>query len=133
MGETEGEEPEIKWGRFTGHGGKQKKVKFYESFTFDNVEYFKYDCVYLFKEDEPEPYVGKLLKIWEANKQKKGKVLWFFHPDEISNFIGGLEDVVENELFIASGEATGLANINPLVIQLSFGNILFVPAVILLK
>lgn len=38
-------------GRKRGVGGKKKEVQFYESFT----------C----KEFEPEPYIGKLIKIWE--------------------------------------------------------------------
>lgn len=103
------------WGIRKGRGGQNKDVQFYGSFTYDDVEYFLYDCVYLLKEGEAKPYVGKLIKIWEAkNKERKVKILWFFHPEEISNYLVG-ENVLENELFLATGVGKGLANVNPLV------------------
>ncbi|XP_068312291.1 protein ANTI-SILENCING 1-like [Pyrus communis] len=112
--DTPTEELEFTWGKKKGKGGKNKDVLFYESFTFDGEEYTLYDCVYLYKKDEPEPEIGKLIKIWETGeKAKKVKVLWFFRPCEISNFLGG-EEILENELFLASGEGVGLANLNPL-------------------
>ncbi|KAJ9183463.1 hypothetical protein P3X46_007311 [Hevea brasiliensis] len=104
----------FKWGKKRGIGGKKKDVQFYESFTYDDVEYELYDSVYVYAECEAEPYIGKLIKIWEnSDKTKKIKILWFFRPCEISNF---LEDdkTLENELFLASGEGAGLANVNPL-------------------
>uniref|UniRef100_A0A7C9EMD9 BAH domain-containing protein n=1 Tax=Opuntia streptacantha TaxID=393608 RepID=A0A7C9EMD9_OPUST len=102
------------WGKKKGRGGAKKEVQFYESFTFDGVEYSLYDSVYLYKEGEQEPYIGKLIKIWEpANQARKVKILWFFHPLEISNHLRH-EKVLENELFLASGDGVGLANINPL-------------------
>ncbi|CAO2841692.1 unnamed protein product [Amaranthus hypochondriacus] len=102
------------WGIRKGRGGQNKDVQFYGSFTYDDVEYFLYDCVYLLKEGEAKPYVGKLIKIWEAkNKERKVKILWFFHPEEISNYLVG-ENVLENELFLATGVGKGLANVNPL-------------------
>ncbi|XLS85717.1 hypothetical protein HN51_035883, partial [Arachis hypogaea] len=73
----------------------------------------------LYKEGEPEPYIGKLIKIWEtADKAKKVKVLWYFRPGEIRNFLEGCE-VRWNELFLACGDEVGLANLNPLVIGTS--------------
>ncbi|XP_044464238.1 protein ANTI-SILENCING 1 isoform X2 [Mangifera indica] len=111
---AEVENLEFKWGKKRGLGGKKKDVRFYESFTYDGVEYALYDCVYMYKEGELEPYIGKLIKIWEnADKTKRVKVLWFFRPCEISNFLGN-ERVPENELFLACGEGAGLANVNPL-------------------
>ncbi|MED6107443.1 hypothetical protein PIB30_014054 [Stylosanthes scabra] len=108
------DEPEFEWGKKRGFGGKKKDVKFYESFTYDGVEYTLFDSVYLYKEGEPEPYIGKLVKIWEtADKAKKVKVLWFFRPCEIQNFLEGCE-VRRNELFLACGDGVGLANLNPL-------------------
>ena len=110
------EEPEFKWGKKRGLGGKKKDVQFYESFTYDGVDYTLHDSVYLYKEGEPEPYIGKLIKIWEtADKTKRVKVVWYFRPCEIRNFLEGCE-VRENELFLACGEGLGLSNINPLVI-----------------
>lgn len=111
------EDSEFKWGKKRGVGGKRKEVQFYESFTYDGVEYALYDCLYLYKEDEPEPYIGKLIKMWELpDKAKKIKVLWFFRPHEILKWLGEVK-TVEKELFLASGEGVGLANVNPLVIE----------------
>uniref|UniRef100_A0A6N2KZW2 BAH domain-containing protein n=1 Tax=Salix viminalis TaxID=40686 RepID=A0A6N2KZW2_SALVM len=105
---------EFKWGKQRGVGGKKKDVKFYESFSYDGVEYALYDSVYMYKEGETEPYIGKLIKIWEnADMTKKVKVLWFFCPREISNYLGD-EKTPENELFLASGEGVGSTNVNPL-------------------
>lgn len=113
------EDLEFAWGRKKGVGGKKKEVRFYESFTFDGVEYTLYDSVYLYKEGEPEPYIGRLVKMWEApDKSKKVKILWYFRPCEILNFLEGCE-TLDNELFLASGEGLGLSNINPLVIGFS--------------
>ncbi|KAK9273231.1 hypothetical protein L1049_018038 [Liquidambar formosana] len=65
-------------------------------------------------EGESEPYIGKIIKIWEnPDKTKKVKILWFFRRCEILNYLGD-EETPENELFLASGEGVGLANVNPL-------------------
>ncbi|KAJ6674085.1 PROTEIN ANTI-SILENCING 1 [Salix viminalis] len=105
---------EFKWGKKRGVGGKKKDIQFYESFFYDGVDYTLYDSVYMYKEGETEPYIGKLIKIWEnADKTKKVKVLWFFRPREISNYLGD-EKTHRNELFLASGEGVGNANVNPL-------------------
>lgn len=111
---AEVENLDFKWGKKRGIGGKKKDVQFYESFTYDGVEYTLYDCVYLYKEGDAEPHVGKLIKIWEnADKAKKVKLLWFFRPSDISNFLGNVQ-TLENELILACGEGVGLTNINPL-------------------
>lgn len=117
MVEVDGiENLEFKWGKKRGTGGVNTKVQFYESFTYDGLDYTLYDNVYLHKEGEPLPYLGKLIKIWEtASQLKKVKVLWFFQPSEISNYLF-VELAHPNEVFLASGEGVGLANINPLVI-----------------
>lgn len=108
------EDPEFEWGKKKGIGGKKKDVQFYESFTFDGEEYKLYDCAYFQADDgDSEPYIGKIIKIWEnADKSKKVKVAWFFLPCEISGYLDG-EEVRENELVLASGEGLGLFNINP--------------------
>lgn len=106
---------EFMWGKKRGIGGKKKEVQFYESFTYDGVDYNLYDSVYMVKEGEPEPYIGKLIKIWESgDKTKKVKVQWFFQPSEILRWLGDVT-VLENEIFLATGEGVGLANVNPLV------------------
>ncbi|RDX89664.1 Protein ANTI-SILENCING 1, partial [Mucuna pruriens] len=105
---------EFKWGKRKGIGGRKKDVQFYESFSYDGVEYSLFDSVFLYKEGEPEHYVGKIVKIWEnSDKTKKVKVLWYFRPSEILNFLEGCE-TLDNELFLASGEGVGLVNVNPL-------------------
>lgn len=109
-------EVEFKWGKKRGVGGKNKEIQFYESFTYDGVDYALFDCVYMYKNDESAPYIAKLVKIWEnGDKSRRIKVQWFFRPSEISSYLGDVE-VSENELFFASGEGKGLANVNPLVI-----------------
>ncbi|XP_059633112.1 protein ANTI-SILENCING 1-like [Cornus florida] len=104
---------EFKWGKKRGVGGKKKEVQFYESFTYDGLEYTLHDSVYLHKEGAL-PYIGKLIKIWEnADKTKKVKVHWFFRPSEILHCLQDKE-TLENEIFLASGQGVGLANVNPL-------------------
>lgn len=107
------EEVEFVWGRKRGIGGKRKEVQFYESFTYDGVEYALYDSVYMHKEGEL-PYIGKIIKIWEnPDKSRKIKIHWFFRSTEILYHLKDVK-VAENEVFLASGEGTGLANVNPL-------------------
>ncbi|KQK15256.1 protein ANTI-SILENCING 1 [Brachypodium distachyon] len=103
---------QFSWGKKKARGGAKMDTQFYDSFTFDNVKYSLYDCVYLFKKGDSEPYIGKIVKIWQQNQVKKVKILWFFSPDEIRNYLKG--PVVEKEIFLASGDGTGLADINPL-------------------
>lgn len=105
----------FRWGKKRGIGGENKDAQFYESFTFDNVEYCLYDCVYLFKKGENDAYIGKIVKIWEQSDHKKRvKILWFFRPCEIQNYLR-VYSPLEKEIFLASGEGVGLTNINPLV------------------
>ncbi|KAL9250444.1 ANTI-SILENCING 1-like protein [Drosera capensis] len=110
------EDLEFRWGAKKGQRQDEKNVQFYRSFTYDGVKYSLFDSVYVFKDGETEPYVGKLIKIWEneAIGIRRVKLLWFFYPHEVSNYLGN-EKVLENELFLACGEGKGLANINPLV------------------
>lgn len=126
MDESVGSEGlEFKWGKKKGVGGKKKDVQFYESFTYDGEEYRLYDCVLVGNASEPdsnEPFIGMIIKIWEhADKHipRKVKLLWFFKPSEISPYLEGIPDVLPNELFLASGEGRGLANINQLVTDYS--------------
>ncbi|KAJ8543754.1 hypothetical protein K7X08_025372 [Anisodus acutangulus] len=107
------EEVGFVWGRKRGIGGKRKEVQFYESFTYDGVEYALYDYVYMHKEGEL-PYIGMIIKMWEnPDKSRKIKIHWFFRPSEILYHLKDVK-VADNELFLASGEGTGLANVNPL-------------------
>ncbi|CAD6237893.1 unnamed protein product [Miscanthus lutarioriparius] len=94
------EKIQFSWGKCIAKGVKTGS-RYYESFTFDNVKYSLYDCVYLFKHGDPEPYIGKIVKTWEQNQSKK-----------IQKYLRG--PVMEKEIFLASGDGSGLADINPL-------------------
>ncbi|KAL6842537.1 hypothetical protein ACP4OV_027381 [Aristida adscensionis] len=106
------EQIQFSWGRCRAKGGQKKDILFYESFTFDNVKYSLYDCVYLFKDGDPDPYVGKIMKMWEQNQVKKVKILWFFFPYEIQKYLEG--PLMEKEIFLACGDGVGQSDINPL-------------------
>ncbi|CAK9325620.1 unnamed protein product [Citrullus colocynthis] len=57
------------------------------------------------------------------DKTKKVKILWFFRSCEILNYLGAV-DTRENELFLASGDGVGLANVNPLEVIAGKCNVL---------
>eukprot|EP01018_Ginkgo_biloba_P017903 Gb_32411 [translate_table: standard] len=103
---------EFCWGA-RASGSQRKNITFYESFFHDGIEYSSYDCVYLHKEGEPEPYIGKILKIWEdrAEGRNKMKVLWFFRPIEIPKWLEDDSNPAHNEIFLASGQGKGVFNI----------------------
>ncbi|KAL0926327.1 hypothetical protein M5K25_002545 [Dendrobium thyrsiflorum] len=112
--ESENGDLQFQWGKRRGVGNANKDVQFYESFIYDEESYSLYDNVYLFKEGDNEPYVGKILKIWEQPGQKRRvKILWFFRPNDISRYLDGHASS-EKDLFLASGEGIGLSNVNPL-------------------
>ncbi|KAJ4718300.1 Bromo-adjacent domain-containing protein, putative isoform 1 [Melia azedarach] len=108
MSDSEGEKAvgnvTFKWGIKKGVGGKKKNIQFYESFTYRGMEYFLYDSVIIYNRSDLETYVGKLVQIYETpSRAKKVKIVWFFRPIEIRNFLNGYKPDV-NELFLASGE-----------------------------
>lgn len=106
---------EFKWGQKMGVDCQEKEAQFYESFTYDGTKYSLYDCVYMDKEGEPEPYLGKLVGIWETlDRTKKVNVQWFFRPSEISKWLGD-QTPLQKEIFLATGEGIGLSNVNALV------------------
>ncbi|XP_020964090.1 protein ANTI-SILENCING 1 isoform X2 [Arachis ipaensis] len=105
---------DFKWGTQTGAGVKNKDVRFYESFVYEGVEYFLYDCAYFYLDHHFETSVGKLVKMYERPTHEKVlKVVWFFRPSEVRNFLGDYQPRW-NELFLASGAGKGLSNITPL-------------------
>ncbi|CAK8570144.1 unnamed protein product [Lathyrus sativus] len=113
------EEPktlEFKWGKKRGKGGKKRDIQFYESFTLNGVDYALFDTVYLKNGAQPEPPIGKIIKIWETagEKARKIKIQRFVRPCEISNLLTGIK-IYYNELFLACGDSdcTGPAIINP--------------------
>lgn len=106
---------EFRWGVKRGAGAKGKEIQFYDSFTYEGVEYSRYDCVYIHKDGESDPYIGKIIKIWDdrKDKKKKMKVMWFFRPIEIRNWVD-VESTTDREIFLACGEGKGVFNINVL-------------------
>ncbi|KAG9455794.1 hypothetical protein H6P81_000302 [Aristolochia fimbriata] len=118
-----GSDPKFEWGKKRGIGGAKKDVQFYESFTYDGIEYHLYDCVYLYKEGDPEPYIGKLVKIFGKKDEKKIKVVWFFRPIEILNWLGDIVPL-QNEIFLAFGEGVGVYNLNPLEVLVGKCNVI---------
>ncbi|KAG9139314.1 hypothetical protein Leryth_011305 [Lithospermum erythrorhizon] len=114
--EDNDEKLEFQWG-LAGPRCKNPLVRLYKSFTYDGINYEQYDCVYMSKEGSPEPYIGKLVKIWEhKEKFKRVKIQWFFRPSEISYFLKDVK-VLKKELFLASGKGLGVVNVNPLIRQ----------------
>ncbi|RRT68020.1 hypothetical protein B296_00037772 [Ensete ventricosum] len=100
------------WGE-KGELLEDKYVQFYKSFTYYDEEYFLYDSVYLYETCQDTPYIGKILEIWEQQShERKVKILWFFRPNEIVNYLGD-QVPMEREIFLASGNGLGLYNVNP--------------------
>ncbi|KAF7814339.1 protein ANTI-SILENCING 1 isoform X1 [Senna tora] len=106
------DEIDFKWGNKRGVGVKNKDVQFYESFTYEGVEYFLNDCAYFYQTGDFETSIGKLVRIFETpTHEKKVKVVWLFRPSEIRNYLGDYQPHW-NELFLACGEGNGLSNVN---------------------
>ncbi|CAN1346848.1 Protein ANTI-SILENCING 1 [Linum perenne] len=105
---------EIRWTSERRLGGKNRDLSFYESFIYDGEEYKLYDSVYVYTNDDDEPEIGKLVKAWEtSNGEKKVRILWFFRPRDITNYLKG-ETLFKNELFLGAGQGKGLVNNNHL-------------------
>ncbi|KAI3803441.1 hypothetical protein L1987_31592 [Smallanthus sonchifolius] len=105
---------EFRWGRKGRVGAKNPNIQYYESFTYDGVEHFLYDSVYLWCGDQQMPCVVKIVEMYETPRLKKMmKVVWYFHPAEVQKWLRGVHHL-NNELFLASGEGNGLYNFNPL-------------------
>ncbi|CAH8363187.1 unnamed protein product [Eruca vesicaria subsp. sativa] len=107
----------FKWGKKRGPGGVENKdVQYYESFTYGGCEYCLYDCVSVGDDSQVHSFVGKIIKMWEYVDQRQDprrvELLWFFKPSELSLYFEGVEDVLANELFLASGSGLGLTNEN---------------------
>jgi hypothetical protein len=106
------------WGDKGGTSNK-KDVQFYKNFEYDETTYNLFDNVYLFKDDDHEPHLGKIVKIWGlVSGAKMVKIIWFFHPLEIHKHLGSYRPS-DKEVFLACGdnEVPGVADINPLVLS----------------
>ncbi|KAK4267507.1 hypothetical protein QN277_024280 [Acacia crassicarpa] len=110
--ETNGEEKiNFKWGNKREVGFNNKHIQ-YESFTFRDVEYFLYDCVYFYHNGDFETSIGKLVEIYETPRDEKMvKVIWLLRPPDIRYFLGDYRPRW-NELFLACGEGDGVSNVN---------------------
>ncbi|KAL4589131.1 hypothetical protein LXL04_002033 [Taraxacum kok-saghyz] len=108
------DEIEFKWGRKEQNSGKNLNRQYYRSFTYDGIDYFLHDSVYMWCEGQPEPYIGKLIEIYETqHREKKVKVVWFFDPRHVQKWLTNI-CTLKNELFLGSGLGQGLVNVNPL-------------------
>ncbi|VYS57493.1 unnamed protein product [Arabidopsis thaliana] len=104
--------PDFKWGAKRGVGRKDNKVRFYESFTLEGIEYRLFDCAYFYVHGQSETSIGKLVNIYQTSTgEKKVKVIWFFRPIDIQRFLGEYEPQWD-ELFLACGDEKGVSNIN---------------------
>ncbi|KAM0017396.1 putative BAH domain, nucleotide-binding alpha-beta plait domain superfamily [Helianthus debilis subsp. tardiflorus] len=104
----------FRWGHKSRVGKKNPKIQYYESFTYDGVNYSLYDSVYLWSGDQRLPDIAKIIDIYETPRLKKMvKVVWYFRPTEVQKWLRGVRHL-NNELFLASGEGNGLFNFNPL-------------------
>ncbi|KAL3629958.1 hypothetical protein CASFOL_026270 [Castilleja foliolosa] len=104
----DGEDFQFCWGL------KKGAITLYESFTLDDIKYSLYDCVYMWRDNQDEPDIGKLVRIWETeSREKKVEVVWFFHPVEIANWLGDIKPL-QREVFLACGHGKGVSNISPL-------------------
>lgn len=111
----EEQHPDFKWGDKKAVGRTDKSVSFYESFTFEDIEYRLFDCAYFQIHGQCETSIGKLIRMYETSSgERKVKVLWFFRPMDIRGY---LRDYVPqwDELFLACGDDPGVYNINDVV------------------
>ncbi|XP_019102052.1 PREDICTED: protein ANTI-SILENCING 1-like [Camelina sativa] len=106
------DDPVFKWGARRGVARKDSNVQFYESFTYEGIEYRLFDCAYFYVHGQCETSIGKLVNMYETSAgEKKVKVIWFFRPIDIHRFLGKYEPKW-NELFLACGDEIGVSNIN---------------------
>uniref|UniRef100_A0A7N2LPS8 BAH domain-containing protein n=1 Tax=Quercus lobata TaxID=97700 RepID=A0A7N2LPS8_QUELO len=105
----------FKWGRKKGVSKTDERIQFYESFTYEDVEYFVYDCAYIYCKGDTETSICKLVKMFETpTHAKRVKVVWFRRPIDIRDILGN-HNPQWNELFLASGQGVGCQDyINPL-------------------
>lgn len=111
----------FKWGRKKGVSQTDERIQFYESFTYEDVEYFVCDCAYIYCKGDTETSICKLVKMFETPTHvKRVKVVRFRRPIEIRDILGN-HNPQWNELFLASGQGVGRQDyINPVVNHTSF-------------
>ncbi|KAL9232045.1 hypothetical protein vseg_007193 [Gypsophila vaccaria] len=105
------EEESVKWGEIIAEDDDIGKL--YRSYTYRGVEYKIFDTVYAFSVGSMETDIGKILMINETKTERKVKVLWFFRPRDICNFLGEYKPRW-NELFLGCGSGKGLHTVIPL-------------------
>ncbi|KAK4771359.1 hypothetical protein SAY87_031891 [Trapa incisa] len=90
----------------------KRKVHSSEYVTYDGVVYNLHDYVILYQHGKTETYIGKIIEIIDTpHAGKQVKVVWFFRPSEIRNYLGDYKPRW-NEIFLASGDGQGLSNTN---------------------
>mgnify|MGYP000008102351 CR=1 FL=1 len=105
------DEADIQWGSLK-KDSKDTSRNFYTSFFSEGVEYKLYDNVEVYNHSG-EPYIGKIVKLWEEKSTGEKKVLirWFFKNKELKQNPDGNP----KEVFLAFGKGKGVTNENELV------------------
>eukprot|EP00250_Pteridium_aquilinum_P010973 c19755_g1_i1 orf=466-2559(-) len=103
-------EVDIQWGTIKDSGNKARIL--YSSFFSEGVEYKLYDNVEVYSADHSEPYIGKIMKLWEEKESGLRKVLirWFFKLRDLDPDMEG----DPRELYLAFGKGKGVTNENDL-------------------
>lgn len=105
------EEVDIRWGTVKNH---TKTKTFYSSFISEGVEYSLFDNVEVNNgsDGDADPYIGKIVKLWEVKEGGESKALirWFFRPRDLGKEMEG----DPRELYLAFGTGIGVTNENDL-------------------
>ncbi|KAI5063518.1 hypothetical protein GOP47_0022065 [Adiantum capillus-veneris] len=109
LGVSMSEEADIQWG--TIQVSATKANIFYYSFFSEGVEYKLYDNVQVYNGPR-EPYIGKIIKLWEEKQSGMKKVLirWFLRLRDLDSQMEG----DPKELYLAFGKGIGVTNENDL-------------------
>ncbi|KAH6558299.1 hypothetical protein KP509_1Z070700 [Ceratopteris richardii] len=101
--------PDIHWGPLKLFVSKSKIA--YSSFFSEGEEYTLYDNVEVYADVDKDPYIGKIMKLWEdrENGSKKALIRWFFRPRDLE-----LQTSDPKELYLAFGKGKGVTNENDL-------------------
>lgn len=103
------------WGKAKGTSSKDKK--YYNSFFYENEEYYLFDNVIVHDEENSDGHVAKIMKLWQdiSSGTMMTSLRWFLKPHELPSYLQS-QMVRENskELFLAFGKGKGVSNENKL-------------------
>lgn len=104
------------WGKAKGTSSKDRK--YYNSFFYENEEYYLFDNVIVHDEENSDGHVAKIMKLWQdiSSGTMMTSLRWFLKPHELPSYLQS-QMVRENskELFLAFGKGKGVSNENKLV------------------